>query len=57
MPEYGSESQTLHLCACICICEACERCLLIELSVMKIIEVDFVVPGIFYSFNDVFVSS
>ena len=57
MPEYGSEWWTLHIYACVCICEECERCLLIVLSVMKMIEVDFVVPWIFYSFNDVFVSS
>ena len=56
MPEYGSESQTLHIYACVCICEACERCLSMELSAMKIIEVDSVVVWIFYSFNDVFVS-
>ena len=43
MSEYGSESQTLCIYACVCICEACERCLLMELSVMKIVEVDFVV--------------
>ena len=30
MPEYGSESRTLHLCVCICICEACERYLSME---------------------------
>ena len=44
MPEYGSKPRTLHLCVCICICEECERCLLIVLSVMKIVEVDFIVP-------------
>ena len=49
MPEYGSEPRTLHLCVCICICEEYERCLLIVLSVMKIVEVDFIVPWIFYS--------
>ena len=42
-PEYGSKLRTLHVYACICIFEACERCLLMEFSVMKIIEVDFVV--------------
>ena len=57
MPECGSESWTLHIYACVCICETCERCLLMELSVMKIVEVDFVVVWIFCSFNDVFVSS
>ena len=57
MPEYSSESWTLRIYACVCICKACERCLLMELNVMKIIEVDFVVVWIFYSFNDVFVSS
>ena len=57
MPEYSSESQTLCIYACVCICETCERCLLMELNVMKIIEVDFIVVWIFYSFNDVFVSS
>ena len=44
MPEYGSKSRTLHIYACVCICEECERCLLIVLSVMKIVEVDFIVP-------------
>ena len=53
MPEYGSRWQTLHIYAYVCICEECERCLLIVLNVMKIVEVDFVVPWIFYSFNDV----
>ena len=57
MPEYGSKSWTLCLYVCICICEACERYLLMELSVMKIIGVDFVVVWIFCSFNDVFISS
>ena len=57
MPEYGSESQTLHIYACVCICEACERYLSMELSVMKIIGVDFIVVWIFCSFNDVFISS
>ena len=57
MPEYGSESWTLHLYVCICICEACERYLSMELSVMKIIGVDFDVVWIFCSFNDVFISS
>ena len=57
MPEYDSESQTLCIYACICICEACERCLLMELGVMKIIGVDLIVVLIFYSFKDVFVSS
>ena len=57
MPEYGSESWTLRIYACVCICKACERCLSMELSVMKIIEVDLIVVWIFYSFNNVFVSS
>ena len=57
MPEYGSESWTLCLCVCICICEACERYLSMELSVMKIIGVDFIVVWIFCSFNDIFISS
>ena len=57
MPEYGSESWTLHVYACICICKAFERCLLIALSVMKVIEVDFIVVWLFYSFNDIFISS
>ena len=43
MPEYGSELGTLHVYACICICEACEGCLLMALGVMKMVEVDFVV--------------
>ena len=43
MPEYGSESCTLNIYVCVCICEACERCLLMKLSVIKIIEVDFIV--------------
>ena len=43
MPEYSSESQTLHIYVCVCICYACERCLSMELSVMKIIEVDLIV--------------
>ena len=51
MPEYGSESQTLHIYACVCICEACERCLLMELDVMKVIEVDLIIILIFYSFK------
>ena len=57
MPEYGSKWRILHIYVCVCICEECKRCLLIVLSVMKIIEVNFIVPWIFYSFNDVFVSS
>ena len=57
MPEYSSKSRTLCIYVCICICEAWERCLLMELSVMKIVEVDFIVVCIFCSFNDVFVSS
>ena len=57
MPEYSSESWTLHLYVCICICEACERYLSMELGVMKIIGVDFIVVWIFCSFNDVFISS
>ena len=43
MPEYGSKLRTLHIYACVGICKICERCLLMELNVMKIIEVDFVV--------------
>ena len=57
MPEYSSESWTLRLYVCICICEACKRYLSMELSVMKIIGIDFVVVWIFCSFNDVFISS
>ena len=57
MPEYGSESWTLCLYVCICICDACKRYLSMELSVMKIIGVDFIVVWIFCSFNDVFISS
>ena len=57
MSEYNSKLWTLHIYACICICEACERCLLMEFGVMKIIEVDLIVVLIFYSFKDVFVSS
>ena len=30
MPEYGFKSRTLHIYACVCICKACEMCLLIE---------------------------
>ena len=56
MPEYSSKSRTLHIYACICICEACERCLSMALGVMKLIGIDFVVVLIFYSFNNVFVS-
>ena len=41
MPEYGSEPRTLHLCVCICIFEACERCLSMEYSVMKTVGIDF----------------
>ena len=57
MPEYGSEPRTLHIYVCVCIYYACERCLSMELSVMKIVEVDLIVVWIFYSFNSVFVSS
>ena len=57
MPEYGSESWTLHLYVCTCICEACERYLSMGLSVMKIVGVNFVVVWIFCSFNDVFITS
>ena len=57
MPEYSSESWTLCLYVCICICEACKRYLSMELSVMKIIGVDFIAVWIFCSFNDVFISS
>ena len=57
MPEYGSESWTLHVYVSICICEACKRCLSMALSVMKVIGIDLVVVLIFYSFNNVFVSS
>ena len=56
MPEYGSESRTLCIYVCICICEACERCLSKALGVMKVIGIDFVVVLIFYSFNNAFVS-
>ena len=57
MPEYSSESWTLRLNVCICICEAYKRYLSMELSVMKIIGVDFIVVWIFCSFNDAFISS
>ena len=57
MPEYGSTLQTLHVCVSIFICEACERCLSMEFGVMKVIGIDFIVVLIFYSLNDVFVSS
>ena len=57
MPEYGSKPQTLHLCVCICICEACESCLSMEYSIMKTVGIDFDVVWIFYSFNDIFISS
>ena len=53
MPEYGSESQTLCIYACICIWKACKKCLLMKLDVMKIIEVNLIVVLIFYSFNNV----
>ena len=56
MPEYGSESRTPHTYACICICEACERCLSMALGVVKVIGIDFIVVLVFYSFNNVFVS-
>ena len=36
---------------------ACEGCLLMAFNVMKLIGIDFIVVVIFYSFNDVFVSS
>ena len=42
---------------CVCICEACERCLSMEFGVTKLIGIDFVVVLIFYSFNNVFVGS
>ena len=51
MPEYSSKSQTLCIYACICICEACKKCLLMKINVMKIIEVDLIVVLIFYSFK------
>ena len=57
MPEYSSKPRTLHIYACVCICYACKRCLSMELSVMKIVEVDLIVVWIFYSFDSVFVSS
>ena len=56
MPEYSSKSQTPHIYAYICSCEACERCLSMALGVMKVIGIDFVGVLIFYSFNNVFVS-
>ena len=46
-----SESQTLRIYACVCICEACERRLLMELGVIKVIEVDLIIVLIFYSFK------
>ena len=39
----GSEPQTLHTYACICICKACDKCLLVKLEVMKVIEIDLIV--------------
>ena len=57
MPEYSSKPWTLRIYACICTCRACEKCLLMELDVMKVIEADLIVVWIFCSFNDVFVSS
>ena len=56
MPEYGSKSRSPYIYACICICEACKRCLSMALSVMKVIGIDFVVVLVFYSFKNVFVS-
>ena len=41
----------------ICIWEACKRYLSMAFGKTKLIEVDFSVVSIFYSFNDVFVSS
>ena len=55
--EYGSTLQTPHVYVSICIWEACERCLLMEFSVMKLIGIDFDIISMFYSFNDAFVSS
>ena len=43
MPEYSSEPRTLCIYACICIYKACEKCLSMELDVMKVIEVDLIV--------------
>ena len=57
MPEYGSESRTLCIYACICIYKACEKCFSIELDVMRVIETDLIAVWIFYSFNSVFISS
>ena len=57
MSEYSSALQTLHVYVSICICEACKRSLSMELGVMKLIGIDFIVVLIFYSFNNVFVSS
>ena len=45
------------MCMCVCIWMACEGCLLMAFSVMKLIGIDFVIVLIFYSFNNVFVSS
>ena len=57
MPECGSKSRTLCVYVSICICEACKRCLSMALDEMKVIGVGFIVILIFYSFNNVFVSS
>ena len=57
MPEYSSASRALHVYVSICICEACKRCLSMEFGVIKLIGIDSIVVLIFYSFNDVFVSS
>ena len=43
MPEYGSEPQTLHIYASICTDSACEKCLSMELDVMKVIEAELIV--------------
>ena len=53
MPEYGSESQTLCVYACICIWMACEWYWSMVFSEMKLIGADFFVVWIFYSFNNV----
>ena len=45
------------VCVSICIWMACEGCLSMAFNVIKLIGVDFDDILIFYSFNDVFVSS
>ena len=49
-PEYGSTLQTLRVYVSICICEACERCLLMEFGMTKLIGINFVVVLIFLFF-------